>query len=147
MNIYQATTNDLDQVAVLFDKYRQFYEEAPNYDGCRNYLQQRMQNNESIIFVAQNEAGAIVGFTQLYPTFCSVALRPIFQLYDLFVDPTARKQGVGRALMTRAKDYAKANGASRLQLETGVDNAKAQALYEALGWERETHYYTYTLEF
>jgi len=143
MKIYRATLNELDDTAILFDKYRQFYEQAPDYDGCRAYLQARLENDESVIFVAQDDVVQedkckLVGFTQLYHTFCSVARTPIIQLYDLFVDPEARRQGVGRALMNQATAYAKESGASRLQLETGIENTQAQALYEALGYERET---------
>lgn len=145
MTIYKASLNDLDGVAVLFDKYRQFYEQAPDLAGCRSYIEQRMTNNESVIFVAKNEAGELVGFTQLYHTFCSVARAPILQLYDLFVDPTARRKGIGRNLMNHATEYAKAYGASRLQLETGIENTQAQALYEQLGYERDTLFYSYSL--
>ena len=146
MKIYQATLNELDSVAVLFDNYRQFYEQAPDYDGCRDYLEARIKNDESVIFVAADEAGELMGFTQLYHTFCSVARSPIIQLYDLFVDPSARRRGIGRKLMHHATDYAKASGASRLQLETGIENSQAQALYEQLGWVRETRFYAYALE-
>jgi len=131
MKIYRATLDELDSTALLFDKYRQFYEQAPDYDGCRDYLQARLENDESVIFVAQDGSGKLVGFTQLYHTFCSVACAPIIQLYDLFVDPLARRQGIGRALMNQATAYAK--------------NRQAQALYESLGYERDVRFYTYHL--
>ena len=145
MKIYRATLDELDSTALLFDKYRQFYEQAPDYDGCRDYLQARLENDESVIFVAQDGSGKLVGFTQLYHTFCSVARAPIIQLYDLFVDSPARRQGIGRSLMNQATAYAKASGASRLQLETGIENRQAQALYESLGYERDVRFYTYHL--
>ncbi|MEM7334755.1 MAG: GNAT family N-acetyltransferase [Chloroflexota bacterium] len=143
MKITQATVNDVDAIAVLFDKYRQFYEQEPNLAGCTAYIKARLENNESTIFIARLDSGETVGFTQLYDSFCSVNMTPIVYLYDLFVDEAQRRHGVGRALMARAEQYARDNNASRLSLETGIDNSKAQALYESIGYVRNTAFYGY----
>ena len=82
---------------------------------------------------------------QLYPLFCSVAATPIWILYDLYVEPSVRRQGVGKLLMNQARKLAKSNGASRIDLETAVDNTNAQALYEALGYEKEVEFFKYSL--
>ena len=145
MNIQRATLDHLDGVADLFNQYRIFYEQPSNLNGCRAYLEQRLTNNESVVFVALNEAGELVGFTQLYHSFCSVAMQPIVYLYDLFVAPSARRQGVGRALMNHAAAYSAESGAVRMQLDTAHDNTPGQSLYESLGWVRDTHFYAYAL--
>jgi ribosomal protein S18 acetylase RimI-like enzyme len=41
---------------------------------------------------------------------------------------------VARALLAAAADFARADGALRLELETDHDNHTAQALYQAMGW-------------
>ena len=87
-----------------------------------------------------------IGFSQLYPTFCSVAASKIFILYDLYVISSHRKLGAGSRLMNAAKAYAIAQGASRLDLETEMNNRTAQYLYEKLGYERDTEFYKYSLE-
>jgi ribosomal protein S18 acetylase RimI-like enzyme len=87
-----------------------------------------------------------VGFTQLYATYCSVDATPIWVLYDLFVDDSARRLGAGKALMDRALEHAKQSGASRIDLETEINNVGAQRLYESLGYVRETDFYKYCLE-
>ncbi|MGB1253090.1 MAG: GNAT family N-acetyltransferase [Candidatus Promineifilaceae bacterium] len=145
MKISRAALTHLDGVATLFNNYRIFYEQDSNLDGCRDYIQQRLSKNESVIFIAENEAGELVGFTQLYHSFCSVAMQPIVYLYDLFVDPSARRTGVGRALMNHATAYSRESGASRMQLDTAHDNMPGQSLYESLGWVRDTHFYAYQL--
>ena len=98
-----------------------------------------------MIFAAQTDDGDIVGFTQLYRSFCSVEMKELIYLYDLFVAPRARRQGVARALMDAARQYAHDRGAGRLQLETAISNRPGQALYEDLGWERDQEFYTYHL--
>ena len=112
-----AEARDLEAVAALFDSYRQFYEMPADLALARRYLTERFQNKESVIIVAENEAGELVGFTQLYPAFCSVLAAKTFVLYDLFVTPAARGTGAGRALMEAAEAHGRKRGrrASRAQ--------------------------------
>lgn len=51
----------------------------------------------------------------------------------LLVDPAARRQGVGRALMLRVEQAARAHGRKLLTLHARKGDA-AEALYRALGW-------------
>ena len=139
----QAESRDLDAIAALFDAYRQFYEMPADLALARRYLDERFQRRESVIFVAENEDGDIVGFTQLYPAFCSVLADRTFVLYDLFVTPAARGTGAGRALMETAEAYARAQGAARLQLQTAKTNTIGQSLYESCGWKRDDLFYVY----
>ena len=145
MNIFRANEHHLGELAELFDQYRQFYEQAPDLEGCRQFMAERIRNDESVIFAAQTGDGEIVGFTQLYRSFCSVEMQELIYLYDLFVAPQARRKGVARALMEAARRYAASRGAGRLMLETAISNRSAQALYEDLGWERDDEFYTYNL--
>ena len=66
-------------------------------------------------------------------------------LYDLFVDPDARRGGVGRALMQAAQAFGRVAGAARLDLTTARSNTRAQALYESEGWRRDDVFLTYNL--
>ena len=146
MKIVRADISKLDELASLFDQYRQFYEQAPDPDACRTFIGERLRNDESVIFAAQLENGDMAGFTQLYRSFCSVEMGELIYLYDLYVIPGERRRGVGRALMEAAKIYASERGASRLQLETARTNLPGQALYEGLGWEKDEDFLTYHLE-
>jgi ribosomal protein S18 acetylase RimI-like enzyme len=139
-----AHLEDLGQVANLFDQYRQFYSQVPDISLATKFIEERMQRQESVIWVAEKNA-EIFGFCQLYPTFCSVEAAPIMVLYDLFVSSKARNAGAGRALMESAQQYASQNGFTRLYLSTAKNNTTAQALYESLGWERDDVYFSYSL--
>jgi ribosomal protein S18 acetylase RimI-like enzyme len=138
-----AEARDLDAVAELFDAYRQFYEMPPDLALARRYLDERFTRRESVIFVAEDAQGALVGFTQLYPAFCSVAADRTFVLYDLFVTPAARGTGAGRALMEAAAAHGRASGAARLELQTAKTNKIGQSLYESCGWKRDELFYVY----
>ena len=128
----------------LFDAYRQFYGQRPDPVTARGFLASRLEREESVVFLAAS--GTVGrGFVQLYPSFCSVAARPIWILYDLFVNASVRRQGVGRRLMQAAGSMASATGAQRLVLSTADDNRAAQALYESLGYRRDTVFRHYEL--
>jgi ribosomal protein S18 acetylase RimI-like enzyme len=139
-----ATLADLDVIAPLFDAYRQFYEQAPNLALARSFIRDRIQNNESVILLASNEQQQVIGFCQLYPTFCSVEAKPIYSLYDLFVDPGARRSGAGKVLLQAAEKLAAERGKARMDLTTARTNKPAQNAYEALGWVRDEVFFAYS---
>jgi ribosomal protein S18 acetylase RimI-like enzyme len=56
-------------------------------------------------------------------------------LEELYVVPDRRGQGIGRALMTKAMEIARAEGATHMDLGTGEDDTAARALYEKLGFD------------
>jgi len=145
MDIVKATTEHVAEVGRLFDLYRQFYECEPDLELATNFIAERIANDESDIFVAMEDTTAM-GFTQLYPSFCSVEAIKIYILYDLYVDADGRNQGIGAALMNRATDWARENGAARLDLLTENNNFAGQHLYEKLGYVRTNeNFYAYSL--
>jgi ribosomal protein S18 acetylase RimI-like enzyme len=144
ITIRQAVLADLDAVATLFDAYRQFYGQPSDEAAAKTFLQARFEHGQSVVLLAELH-GQAVGFTQLYPSFSSVSMARVFVLNDLFVAPTARRLGVGEALLTAAADHARQLGAVRLSLTTNVENLPAQSLYESMGWERDQKFYAYHL--
>ena len=145
IDVTRATSKDISNVARLFDQYRQFYQQDPDQQLAADYIAERISTESSVIFLAWSD-NKPVGFTQLYATYCSVDATPIWVLYDLFVGDSARRLGAGKALMDRALEHAKQSGASRIDLETEINNVGAQRLYESLGYVRETDFYKYCLE-
>ena len=139
-----ATLADLDVIAPLFNAYRQFYEKASDLALAKSFIRDRLQNNESVVLLASNEAQQVVGFCQLYPSFCSVEAKPIYSLYDLFVSPEARRSGVGKVLLQAAEKLASESGKARMDLTTARANKPAQAAYESLGWVRDDVFYAYS---
>jgi ribosomal protein S18 acetylase RimI-like enzyme len=144
ITIRQALLSDLDAVSILFDAYRQFYGQTSDEDAAKTFLRARFEHGQSVVLLAESQ-GQAVGFTQLYPSFSSVSMARLFVLNDLFVAPTARRLGVGEALLTAAADHARQLGAVRLSLNTDVQNLAAQALYASMGWERDQKFYAYHL--
>jgi ribosomal protein S18 acetylase RimI-like enzyme len=144
MEIRRATLADLPVLATLFDRYRQFYGQPADADRARRFLAERLEREESVVFMAF-EARRALGFVQLYPGFSSVGAARTFVLNDLYVEADQRGRGTGRGLVAAATAHARSTGAASLSLQTGVANDAAQRLYESLGWIRETRFLGYGL--
>jgi len=145
--IVRATLAELADLVPLFDGYRQFYGHRSDLAAARAFLGDRLERSESVIYLAYTGPREAAGFTQLYPSFSSVSLKPLWILNDLFVRPDIRRGGVGRALLERARLHAVETGAKGLVLSTGVTNKAAQTLYESCGWLRDDEFFQYYLFF
>ena len=145
VRIREAISDDLPALGKLFDEYRQFYQLPTDVEKATAYLKARLRAGESVVLTAADEAGELLGFTQLYPTWCSLLAGPVYVLYDLYVPPHARRRGLARALLEAAADRARRDGKLRMTLSTARTNVNAQALYESLGWERDNEFYVYNL--
>ena len=145
VRIREAISDDLPALGRLFDEYRQFYQLPTDVEKATVYLKDRLRAGESVVLVAADEAGQLLGFTQLYPTWCSLLAGPVYVLYDLYVAPQARRHGVGRALLKAAAERGRRDKKLRMTLSTAKTNADAQSVYESLGWERDNEFYVYNL--
>ncbi|MEL6502099.1 MAG: GNAT family N-acetyltransferase [Cyanobacteria bacterium J06623_1] len=105
INVRQATTNDLENLAVMFDRYRVFYRQPSALENAKNFICERLQQQDTIIFLAAAE-DELVGYTQLFPSWSSVAMQRVWILNDLYVEPPHRNQGIAKALMNRAHEHA-----------------------------------------
>jgi GNAT superfamily N-acetyltransferase len=132
----RAGLEHLDVLTGLFDAYRQFYGQEPDLPGAKRFLEARLRGRDSVVFLAfrDDTARTGVGFVQLYPSFSSVGMKPIWILNDLFVAPQTRRAGVARSLLEAACELAHSTGAARLRLSTAKDNEAATALYLASGY-------------
>jgi GNAT superfamily N-acetyltransferase len=143
IKVFQASFEHLEELSLLFDRYRVFYQASSDLEAAKKFLLERFQKNDSMIFVASND-DRIVGFTQLYPSFSSVSMKRVWILNDLFVEELSRQQGVAKLLISKAENFAKQTGAVRIILTTQVSNIAARSLYESLGYLKDRGFDRYT---
>lgn len=158
-----ATINDIEIILPLFLKYREFYNYNLNIEKSKEFLIERINKNQSKIFLCyfnetnnnnnnsssennNNNNEIIVGFAQIYFSFDSLLLQPLFILHDLYVTSDYRKQGIGSILLNIVKEYARNNNGN-IVLQTAKDNFTAQSLYEHHGYIKDEDFYTYYLIF
>lgn len=143
MKIVKLTHQHLDEAVVLFDGYRQFYEQPSDLVGCRTFLVDNLEQGRSDFFLLLDASETPVAFSQLYPMFCSTAMRKFYYLSDLYVDVAQRGHGYSRLLMRYLIEHYRALGVHRLTLETARTNVTAQNLYGSLGYQRDEVFLTY----
>jgi Acetyltransferases len=104
------------------------------------HVSARIDDNESVIFVARDDAvpvGYAAAEVQTPP--------PIFEQHrvchvnELFVRPSARRQGVGMRLLAAIEAWAVDTECPRLTLTVDSDNQPARALYAAAGYKSSRH--------
>lgn len=140
MIIRRAKKKDIEQLSILFDKYRIFYKREGNVATAKSFLKKRMKRKESVIFVAQ-EREELIGFIQLFPIFSSTNMMRTWLLNDLYVNESSRGRGTAGKLLEAAKDFGAATNSKWLLLQTAEDNFTAQKVYEKNGWIKETDFF------
>ena len=90
------------------------------------------------IFVAQDETGKLAGFLQTglrsHADGCDPA-HPVGFIEGWFVYEPLRHQGIGRALMRAAEQWARTQGCIEMASDTWIDHTLSQTAHHALGFE------------
>jgi len=142
MIVRRATVEDLNQLAVLFDEYRQFYGASSNLTQSYDFLKQRFENKQSVIFIhVKNDV--FTGFILLYLGFSSVACSIYYILDDVYVTPLYRRQGSAKQLIDTAILFARHENALRISLETQKNNIESMRLYQKMGFVLDQEFQTY----
>jgi GNAT superfamily N-acetyltransferase len=89
--------------------------------------------------------GVAVGYALFFPTFSTfLAIQGVW-LEDLFVRPSHRKSGAGKALLAAVAARARERGAERLEWSALTWNELALGFYRALGAQRMDEWVTHRL--
>ena len=132
VKIRQATTSDIPAMNELFRK-------DLGYAECRLEIVENqfagLDNSREAIFVAEAEddsshiAGVIhvEKYNVLYfPTMANIL--------GIAVSADFRRQGIGSALLKRAEEWARENGASSMRLNSGESRKQAHEFYRDQGY-------------
>ena len=125
------------EAAELFDEYRQHYGANPAPEAVGDWIRDQMITDRLRVFAAggDDDVRAILTVS-VVPA--SLTLRTVWLIRDLYVDPGARREGLGRALLAHVAEAAREEGAHRLSLQTEPDNVRALHLYARAGFEPVT---------
>jgi GNAT superfamily N-acetyltransferase len=127
------TRREIEALAEIFDQYRAHYGEASDASRSASWLDENLSTSRLRVFVAEDNA-RFVGFAITMDVPASLRLAHFWQIRDLFVLPTHRRLGVGRAILASVREAAIASGALRLVSQTEDDNDPALRLYADSGY-------------
>ncbi len=116
----------------LFKGYNDFYEAVVPAHVTEDLWQRLMRAGagDHIGLVALDGEDTAVGFAHILFHASSWSTAPDCYLEDLFVAPSARQAGIGRALIAAVYAEADARGARRTYWMTQETNATARRLYD-----------------
>jgi ribosomal protein S18 acetylase RimI-like enzyme len=146
MRVRPARPSDLPRVSELaaalvrqhhaLDAHR-FMLVEPIEEGYRRFLTGELRRKGALVLVAEDDAGILgYAYATLEPRNWNDLLDAAGKLNDVYVDPEARRRGVGRALCQAVLAELGARGAPRVVLMSAWRNPDAHVFFEALGFRR-----------
>ena len=130
--VRRATAADADAIGRLFTDFNEeFDEETPAVEDAGRRVAEHIERGHSTFLLIGDGPD---GFAQLrfQPSIYTAGLECLLQ--ELYVVPSLRGQGLGRALLEAALAEARAQGADYINLGTSEDDKAAMALYESAGF-------------
>jgi ribosomal protein S18 acetylase RimI-like enzyme len=132
--VRRATPGDAEAVArLLHDFQMEFDEPSPGVEALGGRYAELIRNRDMTILLAGEGPD---GFAQLRyrPWVYSAGPNAHSYLEELYVIPSLRGQGIGRALLEAAMDAARGEGANHMELGTSENDTAARGLYETMGF-------------
>ena len=94
-------------------------------------LREELENPHAVFRVAVDETGSVLGYVGMHHLLDEGFIT------NVAVSPSARRQGVGKALLADLAAYGTAHSLYRITLEVRVGNTPAITLYEGEGYVRD----------
>ena len=124
---------------VTIDDYKDIWnlnKNALGYDfpleKTKTQLEKILTSNGDKVFGAFVD-GKLIGYVHVSDYECSFS-DSLKNIIGIAVDPSYRKQGIGRALLSQAETWARETGAEGIRLVSSVGRTEAHKLYEAMGY-------------
>jgi GNAT superfamily N-acetyltransferase len=125
-------SEDREAWARLFAAYGVFYEtqfEATIINGVWNWLMDPAHPTNALVAIT-NET--VIGFAHFREQPDTFTAGPSWFLDDLYVEPDARGEGAGTALIEAINQVGRAAGGGTIRWITAADNLTAQRVYNRI---------------
>jgi len=135
IHVRQATAEDAEAIARLLHDFNLEYDEpTPDVTTLTGTVRRLLEDREIVVLLAGYGPDGLSLF-RFRPALWAEG--PETHLQELYVVPALRGQGIGRRLLEATVEYARAAGASGIDLNTGETDTAARALYESMGFTNE----------
>lgn len=145
MNIRKAKIDDMEQIAnilrqvsKLHSEHRpDIFKEKKMFEIIK-WTEDILKDDEKIVIIAESEnkiCGVAVCKIKIIKEHVNVKDSKIFSIDELCVDENYRKKGIGSMLIQKAKETARKNECSRLELNCWEFNKNAMDFYLKRGFK------------
>jgi len=137
LHIRTITAADAEAVVRMWSNFARYLRELGDTDeqnfGVEAFLRDGFGPDPAFTGIIAERDGAAVGYLLYHFGYDSDQAMRFLHIVDLWVDPEARRGGVGRALMSEAASRCRAKGGQALFWSVFAPNKLAAAFYERLG--------------
>lgn len=120
-----------DIARLLHDFNAEFEEPTPGVAALTEYSRRLLGEGEMTVLLAGDGPDGI-SLLRFRPSVWTGTLEA--HLQELYVVPSLRGRGIGRALLEATIELAREVGATGIDLNTGETDTAARALYESMGF-------------
>lgn len=145
MKTRELNNSDYASWRILWDQYLVFYKHELSEEQTQLTFDRLIDESFGIHGLVLEVEGQILGIAHCSFRPSTWAENQELYLEDLFVDPSVRGKGYGRALIEATEELGKLRGAKKLYWQTHRDNATAQKLYDSMAVKSEFIIYERTI--
>jgi len=129
LRIRQMVETDADVVAILAGEL--------GYPNKVEAIRARIRaiGESDLLLVAVDTSNKAIGFIQAHRV-CIIELGFRVEILGLVVSASARRSGIGQALIKEAERWAKSNGAEAVSVRSNTRRIGAHIFYPALGYKK-----------
>ncbi|CAA9287957.1 Histone acetyltransferase HPA2 and related acetyltransferases [uncultured Coleofasciculus sp.] len=134
LKVRPATPEDTPTLFHLLQGKAEFDQKLDTLTGTPEALQRHLFGEPSYIeaILAESE-GEVVGFATFFPNYSTFLTRQGLYVDDLFILPSHRRQGLGKAMLGHLAQLAVKRDCGRLEWLVAVWNDQAIAFYKRMG--------------
>ena len=130
VTIRQAEPSDATVIAALGGQLGY----PTSHDEAKERLTATFKNKDQVVYVAEIEGEDVAGWVHVFGTH-RLVMEPFAEIGALIVDESHRSLGVGRALVTKAEEWALNHGYTYIRVRSNTIRDRAKVFYERLGYQ------------
>ncbi|MFB9110718.1 GNAT family N-acetyltransferase [Flavobacterium gyeonganense] len=148
-DVYEITSDDFDSVKDIIYESKLIDEKLLNLENAVLFIKDKLSRNKAKIFVKKQQ-DIVVAFAVLHYKINPLSILEYnWHISYLYVKTDFRRKSIGREIMTKCFDHARANNVKHISLNTDTENFAAHQLYESFGFIRKSfisNYYYYEIK-
>ncbi|RPE09560.1 GNAT family N-acetyltransferase [Chitinophaga lutea] len=142
-NIRKLLPADLAYFTELIRLFEDVFEMKDFHIPGNAHLQQLLDDEKFMAFAAFDEQGKVTGGLTAYVLVQYYSVKPLVYVFDLAVNTSLQRRGIGRKLIAAINEYCKAAGMEEVFIQADVVDEYAVEFYHATGGiaENVVHFY------